>query len=377
MKKLIIILFSLILQPIYIQAQDVIVKTDESTILGKIEEVSNESIKYRRWDNLEGPLYVLNTSEIISINYNNGSVEVYNDQLSQNVNSETQENANISIIAAPAEDNKEKKDKYDALPKLNIKSSTKQSKYFFPIMAFTDASVISTNEISIIIQPEAVEFYEGGWKVKIGYLISIVNKTDMPIYVDRANSFRIFNDSTSKSYWSNKEVTVSHTNTVGIGAVGILGIAGGSTSSSSHAENYAIDRFIAIAPHSYANLTDYKYIRLSETKALFKTVSDIEYWGFDLHTDSPINVGEIITYSEADSPYSNQYYITYSTDPDFNQSYKLQFELYAKWLVGAKLIESTWSNLFPTKRIVEEVQKILPDFYTNSLTIIGMPGKYL
>lgn len=268
------ILFILILHPIYIQAQDVIVKTDNSTILGKIEEVSNESIKYRMWNNLEGPLYVLNISEIISINYNNGSVEVYNDKSSQNVNSESQENANISIIAAPAEDNKEQKDKYDVLPKLNIKSSSKQSKYFFPIMAFTDASVVSTNEISIIIQPKAVEFWEEGWKVKIGYLISIANKTDMPVYVDRANSFRIFNDSTSKSYWNNNEVTVSHTNGVGIGAVGMLGIGVGRTSSSSHAENYAIDRFITIAPHSYANLTDYKYIRLSETKALFKTISD-------------------------------------------------------------------------------------------------------
>ena len=363
-------------------AQDVIVKTDNSTILSKVEEISTESIKYRKWDNLDGPVYILNISEVISINYSNGTMETFKGKNTSSTKSDTLNETmdNTNIIATPAEDNDEQKAQYDKLPKLTIKSSQKTSKDFFPIMAFTEESVISTNEVTVVIQPEAVEFYDGGWKVKIGYLISISNKTDAPIYIDRANSFRVFNDCTSKSYWGNKQITVSHGNSKGSGiGVGILGVGvgGAKSSSSSHTETYEIDRFVTIAPHSYANLIDYKYIRLSETRAEFKTVSDIEYWGFDLTSDSPVKVGEVKTYTEDNTPYSNQYYITYSTDPEFKKSYNLQFELYAKWLVGSKLAEETWSNLSPTYRMVKEVQKTVPEFWSESLAIIGMPGQYL
>lgn len=373
MKKFIfVMLVSFILPTMYVKAQDVIVKTDKSTILSKVEEVAAESIRYRRWDNLEGPIYVLNISDIISINYSNGIVEVFNDNESSNIKNNHSEKDNVNIIATPAEDNEEAKAQYSELPKLNIKIGSKKSKKFFPIMAFTDESVISSNEVTVVIQPEAVEFYDGGWKVKIGYLITIVNKADTPIYVDRANSFRIFNDRTSKSYWDNKQVSVTHGNKV---SVGIPGVA--SSSASSHSENHGIDRFVSIAPHSYANLVDYKYIRLSETKAEFKTISDIEYWGFDFMSDPTINVGEVRTYSEADSPYSNKYYIVYSTDSEFKTTYSLQFELYAKWVVGSDLTVDTWSNLSPTNRIVKEIQKVVPDFWTGSMAIIGIPGEYL
>lgn len=124
-------------------------------------------------------------------------------------------------------------------------------------------------------------------------------------------------------------------------------------------------------------MIDYEYIRLSETRAEFKTVSDIEYWGFDLKSDSPIKLGEVKTYTEDNTPYSNQYYITYSTDPEFKKSYNFQFELYAKWLVGAKMEEAIWSNGSPTYRMVKEAQKTVPEFWTESLAIIGMPGQYL
>ena len=50
---------------------------------------------------------------------------------------------------------------------------------------------------------------------------------------------------------------------------------------------------------------------------------------------------------------------------------------YAKWLVGSKLAEETWSNLSPTYRMVKEVQKTVPEFWSESLAIIGMPGQYL
>ncbi len=245
-------------------------------------------------------------------------------------------------------------------------------------MAFTDSSVISTNELAIMISPQAVEYYDGGWKVKVGYSILIVNKTDQPIYIDRANCFRRFNDYDTKCYFDNKQTTVTHGNSsgggIGFGA-GPIGIGIGGGSSSSHSENYGVDRFLVIGPKSKANLVDYNYIRLSEKKAKFKTVSDIEYWGFNLTTEDRVNQGGVKEYNEQTTPYSNRYFITYSTDQNFNNVYSTEFELYAKYLVGANMKQNKWAMLSPEARIVEEYKKTIPDFWTDSFSIIGVMGK--
>lgn len=60
-----------------IMAQDVIITKDSERIDAKIEEVSNEQIKYRKKDNLSGPLFVMSTSEIQSVLYQNGEVQIF------------------------------------------------------------------------------------------------------------------------------------------------------------------------------------------------------------------------------------------------------------------------------------------------------------
>lgn len=58
-------------------AQDVIVKKDNTTILSKVIEVSSSEIKYKKWSNQDGPIYSISRSDIISINYQNGDVEKF------------------------------------------------------------------------------------------------------------------------------------------------------------------------------------------------------------------------------------------------------------------------------------------------------------
>lgn len=106
---------------------------------------------------------------------------------------------------------------------------------------------------------------------------------------------------------------------------------------------------------------------MSEKKAKFKTVSDIEYWGFNLNKNmvTPVTEGEVKDYSESDSPYSNKYFITYSTDPEFKNSFTLDFELYTKYIVGAKIKQNKWAMSLPdgdsgqssiaTSRMVSEI----------------------
>lgn len=73
MKKLIIILSVVSLQATH--AQDLIVFTDSSKVKAVISEISNESVKYKRYDMPEGPKYTVDRKTVAYVKYKNGSTE--------------------------------------------------------------------------------------------------------------------------------------------------------------------------------------------------------------------------------------------------------------------------------------------------------------
>jgi len=75
MKKAILIV-SVIFCANFVLAQDQLFKTDNTKLLVKIIEISPESIKYKQFDNLSGPSYVLSKKEVSLIIYENGNHEV-------------------------------------------------------------------------------------------------------------------------------------------------------------------------------------------------------------------------------------------------------------------------------------------------------------
>ncbi len=64
-------------------ADDIIVTKDSQRINGKIEEVGLDAIKYRRSDNLTGPLYTLQKKDIATIIYENGHIETFQEEVQQ------------------------------------------------------------------------------------------------------------------------------------------------------------------------------------------------------------------------------------------------------------------------------------------------------
>ena len=54
-------------------AQDIITKKDGTDIQVRVKEVSPTEVKYLRWDNQEGPLFILPASDILIIRFENGS----------------------------------------------------------------------------------------------------------------------------------------------------------------------------------------------------------------------------------------------------------------------------------------------------------------
>lgn len=59
-------------------AQDNIIKKDGSELQAKVIEVTEEFIKYKRFDNLKGPLYSIHKKDVFIIQYENGTKDVFN-----------------------------------------------------------------------------------------------------------------------------------------------------------------------------------------------------------------------------------------------------------------------------------------------------------
>jgi len=59
-----------------VNAQDIISLKDGSTIQAKVLEINPAEIKYKRFDNQDGPLIIISAANVISIKYPNGVVDV-------------------------------------------------------------------------------------------------------------------------------------------------------------------------------------------------------------------------------------------------------------------------------------------------------------
>ncbi len=76
MNKILFIIASLLVA-FSVQAQDVIVRNDGSTILAKVQKVTENEVEYKKHSNPDGPTYTIAISEITAINYENGAKDTF------------------------------------------------------------------------------------------------------------------------------------------------------------------------------------------------------------------------------------------------------------------------------------------------------------
>lgn len=74
--------------------QDIIVKTNGDEIKAKVVEIGFDAIKYRTFENPEGPVYNIAKTDVFMIKYANGSKDV----ISNNTNKNQQEVKNQPVI---------------------------------------------------------------------------------------------------------------------------------------------------------------------------------------------------------------------------------------------------------------------------------------
>lgn len=75
--KLLLTFFILMISG-FIYSQDIITLKSGEKLEVKVVEQTNETVKYKKFNNLEGPVYVIEKSEINLITYENGSTENFN-----------------------------------------------------------------------------------------------------------------------------------------------------------------------------------------------------------------------------------------------------------------------------------------------------------
>jgi hypothetical protein len=71
-------LIFLIFLPAIVFSQDTIFFVKQYQYVVKVIEIEDSKVKYRKFDNLEGPLYSVAKNEILSIHYSNGTRDTFN-----------------------------------------------------------------------------------------------------------------------------------------------------------------------------------------------------------------------------------------------------------------------------------------------------------
>ena len=72
-----------------VKAQDIIVTKDSERIDAKIIEVSEQEVKYKKHNNLDGPTFVLSTAKISSVIYANGNVQSFDSKVVKDTGQKT------------------------------------------------------------------------------------------------------------------------------------------------------------------------------------------------------------------------------------------------------------------------------------------------
>ena len=87
-------------------AQDTLYTKTGSVLNGKVVEIDQDKIKYKKASNPDGPMYTINKSDIVLIHFKNGSKEVFSSNSnSVQDNSSTQNNSGGNNVPAVVNNN--------------------------------------------------------------------------------------------------------------------------------------------------------------------------------------------------------------------------------------------------------------------------------
>lgn len=350
-------LLILIFAAIQVNAEDIIVFRNGSVAKGKVIEVGVSEIKYKKSSNPKGPSYAIPKTDVLSINYDNGEIESFD-----NVVSKQSEEPNI---ATSGDNNQSLCYQYNqAYPtRQDFQKPSGETNYAYIYWGIGDESILISKDIEINFEMNKSAGYEVGFMTELyPYQIAITNRTGKPVYIDLGNTYRVFDDGVNKtsevwydgkSYIENREK--SNNSGLALGAVtGVLGIGGvlgnlangisvGHNSGSSLSVDKSGQRIIGIGPYGRITLPahlsavdtsvkeSYELMEVESTKKIKNQIGlSIKKW-------------ELKKYKETDLPWKYDFYITVSNDSEFRSYQMYPIHLYARALYGVGKLEKLTS----------------------------------
>lgn len=360
MKK---ILLLLPLMAVDVHAQDIIVKKDGNTIVSKVLEVNAADVKYKKYSNLDGPTYTISKAELLSINYKNGDRDLFED---------TAPNSEPASNQPPVADEQRNKElvalynrEYPAGERLGEFKNKAASECVF-VMGASPTSVFANSEIELSLVKRQSDMPQGEWGTNDVYYILLKNKTDRVIYIDKAQCYRVTNGMSRSMYEDTKQITVSKgtSSSIGIGtAIGPIGIGGGGGSSTVASTSFNNTQYIEIPPRSmrYFSEDRWTYLNGIGNNRKYKKVESGELFLFapKFSPDNPyfkysslvklakgdIKKGEVKIFTEQESPFTQEYIITYSFDQAMTQKNSVNAKFYIHQIGGVGTGWVSWQYI--------------------------------
>ena len=183
-------------------------------------------------------------------------------------------------------------------------------------------SVMSNDDVEVNIVKKWVQDAAINDQDNRLFFLEIKNKTDKTIYIDRGYCFRIYNNGSRYRYFDpERDDTCSR------------------------------QRVIAIPPHSKRNLSDYKAELINRGKySELKIIDYPEEFNWNAKAagvhKGRLQVGEVVSFSEDNSPYYRSFLISYSKDANFSEYSYLIVNCYMRQLIGSYLPEVYQGNFF-------------------------------
>lgn len=341
-------------------------------------EIGEKSIIYNEITNGQTVTKRIAKSEVFAVKIGNEPLKTIYSQSSGQTetsqNSSPKQQMSGKIDPIPASDNASIIDKYNKETPIHkdkkIGGVTSDVLIYYGI---SDKSIMSTNDVEILIKhvPSKEKFKDTYFWERQQYLIGIKNKTDRPIYIDLANTFKTQLDGSSKPWFDGTTYTESSGSgsggSLGLGAVaGALGIGGvvgtlangisvGGGSNNGATMSKGIQRIMAIAPNSIGYLPEHPYVNDKKIEYKPEDFYDISPSGEKSKWD--IHKWEVRNYNQYNAPLSMAYYITISDMPDFSSYYTLPVILYSRVTYGLP-----WGEYFNTNPKKKDDPWVVQDY---------------
>ena len=376
------LLIAAVIMPAYSYAQDIIVMRDGSIVQSKVTEITSSEVKYKKYSNLDGPLYTIDKSTILAINYENGEKETFEmtEQQPAKAGGDNGQGVAMEIPVETDADNEAIVKSYSTpVEFVTEKGIGKDSKAVLWKYGMMQNSVLSNKDIEIS--------FELHWdNICCQYAIFIRNKTDETIYIDLDKTRWVDKEGKYYTYFNDKQqtsVTLGESSGGGIGLGHGIVLSGGSSNATT--TTYFNNRYLDIPPHGKAILSDHNEAVTKEEKAfsLEETVqlSHCEnlYNGYGAKKGF-IRENETLSFDEGETPYSRNYTIIYTKDETYRTYSETEFGIYVQQAFGLKNRDlcffswgGTWANrsanrekLLEQYRIVK-FKKVIPSYDTHML----------